>query len=392
MTKTMTNGVERIESVSRRVQERLVEFVRLLRSNDFSVGVAEEVDAQRVALLCGIARPDNLRWGLRSLLCSDRDDWQRFDAVFDAYWLPGNVSSRVQTAGGRSGRSARKEPGNQTGETGLPQQSEDEEGIDAGGDGTRGGASRQETLERGDFGALTDTGQMRALERLVESLARRMRRRLVRRERIRRVGTRLHLRHTIRASLPFGGTPLKLVFRQRRRRQPRLILLTDVSRSMSMYSFLFLRFARGIVTAFNNADAFACHTRLVHISDALRQPDQTRLAQSLALISQGWSGGTRLGASLATLLQDYGRYLNSKTVLIIVSDGFDTGEPAELARQLVALRQRCRRIVWLNPLLGCPGYEPRTGAMLAALPHLDLFAPAHNLQSLAALEPELAAL
>lgn len=389
----MTTGVESIESLSRQVQGRLVEFVRLLRSNDFTVGVAEEIDAQRVALHGGIARPDNLRWGLRALLCSDLDDWQRFDALFDAYWLPGNVSSRIQTAGGLSGRAAeRMEPGQETGETRQPHQSEDEDGVDVGGDGTRGGASQQETLERADFGALADTGQMRALERLVESLARRMRRRLVRRERIQRVGTRLHLRHTIRASLPFGGTPLKLAFRQRRRRQPRLILLTDVSRSMSMYSFLFLRFARGLVTAFRNADAFACHTRLVHISDALRQPDQTRLAQSLALISQGWSGGTRLGASLATLVHDYGRYLNSKTVLIIVSDGFDTGEPAELAHQLAALRQRCRRIVWLNPLLGRPGYEPKTGAMLAALPHLDLFAPAHNLQSLAALESELATL
>ncbi len=233
---------------------------------------------------------------------------------------------------------------------------------------------------------------MRALERLVESLARRMRRRLVRRERIQRIGTRLHLRHTIRTSLPFGGTPLRLAFRQRRRRQPRLILITDVSRSMSMYSFLFLRFARGIVTAFRDADAFACHTRLVHITDALRQPDQTRLAQSLALISQGWSGGTRLGASLATFVHDYGRYLNSRTIVIIVSDGLDTGEPAELAHQLAALRERCRRLVWLNPLLGRPGYEPKTGAMLAALPHLDLFAPAHNLQSLAALESELATL
>jgi len=116
------------------------------------------------------------------------------------------------------------------------------------------------------------------------------------------------------------------------------------------------------------------------------------VTQSLALISQGWSGGTRLGESLAHFNRDYGRLLNGGTSVILVSDGLDTGEPAELGRQLAALRGRCRRLIWLNPLLGRPGYEPRTGAMLAALPHLDLFAPAHNLQSLAALEPALAEL
>ena len=388
----MTRQLPGFQPLSRLVQERLVEFVRLARGNGFRVGVAEEVDAQRVALCCGIADREQLRWGLRGLLCSDRDDWERFDALFDAYWLVPNASSRVSAGTGGLGRPARKEAGAGRGDAGPPDQGEDADAADAGQDGTRGGASLRETLEQGDFQALADSGQMRAMERLVEALARRMRRRLVRRERIQRKGRRLHLRHTIRHSLPFGGTPLRLAFRERRRRVPRLILIMDVSRSMAMYSFLFLRFARGIVTAFRDADAFACHTRLIHITDALRQPDQTRVTQSLALISQGWSGGTRLGESLETFNRDYGRLLNGTTSVILVSDGLDTGEPAALGRQLATLRGRCRRLIWLNPLLGRPGYEPRTGGMLAALPHLDLFAPAHNLQSLAALEPALAEL
>jgi uncharacterized protein with von Willebrand factor type A (vWA) domain len=99
-----------------------------------------------------------------------------------------------------------------------------------------------------------------------------------------------------------------------------------------------------------------------------------------------------LGPSLAVFNRDYGRLLNRRTVVIVLSDGLDSGEPAELGRQVAAIRGRCRRLVWLNPLLGRPGYEPRTGGMLAALPHVDLFAPAHSLQSLAALEPVLAEL
>ncbi len=373
-----------------RLQHRLVGFVRHARINGYRVGVAEELEAQVVASRTGIASADHLRWGLRSLLCSNHDDWTRFDDLFDAYWLPGNAASQVSDSVTGSGRSANQGHGQEQGETGLADSGTGTGDSDD--EGTRGGASVQELLERADFGQLANSGQMRAVERLVESLARRMRRRLIRRERVQRDGRRLHLRHTLRASLPYGGMPLRLIHRQRRRRQPRLIVVTDVSRSMSMYSLLFLRFARGILGAFRDADAFACHTRLVPISEALRQPDRRRLAENLALISQGFAGGTRIGASLGSLVEDYGQRLNRRTVLVIISDGLDTGEPDELARQLARLQQRCRRIVWLNPLLGRPGYELKTGALLAALPHIDLFAPAHNLQSLAALEPELAAL
>jgi len=114
--------------------------------------------------------------------------------------------------------------------------------------------------------------------------------------------------------------------------------------------------------------------------------------ESLALISLGWSGGTRIGESLQRFAQDYATRMNSRTVFIIVSDGLDTGEPALLARQLANIQRHCRKVVWLNPLLGREGYEPKTGAMLAALPHIDVFAPAHNLQSLLALEPLLSSL
>jgi uncharacterized protein with von Willebrand factor type A (vWA) domain len=104
------------------------------------------------------------------------------------------------------------------------------------------------------------------------------------------------------------------------------------------------------------------------------------------LISQGWSGGTRLGEALRRFTRDYGRRVNSRTLFIMVSDGLDTGEPDLPAQQLAEIRRRCRKVVWLNPLLGRGGYEVKTGAMLAALPHLDVFAPADNLQSLLALE------
>ncbi len=381
-------------ALSASLQARLLEFVRLARANGFQAGVKESIDAQRIARCCGVMDAQRLRWGLRSLLCSGQDDWQRFPELFDAYWRPGNLQARYQPMAGapaskQVGGHGPGGVGGSSADADQPQTGQDE---DAGSSGTRKGASYRESLAQTDFRFLADGGSMREAERLVERLAKRMRRRMVRRQRVQRQGRRIHLRRTVRNSLRYGGTPLQLAFRHRTRRQPRLILMTDVSRSMSLYSYVFLRFARGIVNVFRDADAFACHTRLVHITDALRQPDLARARESLALISLGWSGGTRIGESLQRLEQDYAARLNSRTVFIIVSDGLDTGDPELLGRQLASIRRRCRKVVWLNPLLGREGYEPKTGAMLAALPHLDVFAPAHNVHSLLALEPLLTSL
>ena len=378
--------------IAQTLQTRLVGFVRMARDNGFRVGVAEELDAQRVALLADIMNSARFRWGLRSLLCSDADDWERFDEMFDAYWQPGNLQTRFQPMAGTPVVQDTPRAGALKGKDGVSAEADrTDEGADedAGQGGTREGASRQEDLTHSDFQFMLDSGQMRAVEQLVERLARRMRRRLVRRQKVRRQGRRIHLRRTLRNSLRFGGTPLQLVYRQRCKRQPRLILLVDVSRSMSLYSYVFLRFARGLVNAFRDADAFAYHTRLVHITDAMRQPDLMKVRESLSLISQGWSGGTRIGESLEHFNRDHGRLVNSRSVVIVVSDGLDTGTPEQLAAQLTLIKRRCRKLIWLNPLLGREGYEPRTGGMLAAMPLLDLFAPAHNVCSLMALESVL---
>ena len=377
------------------IQARLLEFVRLARANDFHVGVAEGIDAQQAALSAGVMNPQRLRWSLRALLCSDRQDWERFDELFDAYWLPGNTYSKYQSTGGAALRSETKGQGplrrnQQAAESAdRPGQGDSDEAAE---DGVSEGARAGENLASMDFQQITDTGLMYEMERTVESLARRIRRRAVRRHRNSKRGRRIHLRATLRNSLRFGGVPLNLAYRTRRQRQPRLILLVDVSRSMSMYSYFFLRFARGLVNVFSDASAFAYHTRLVPVSDALRHGDLLRVRNSMMMISQGWAGGTRIGESLRTFNDDYGRLLNSRSVVMVISDGLDTGEPEGLARQLAAIKSRSRRLIWLNPLLGREGYEPKTRCMLAALPLIDLFAPAHNLQSLKNLENELVAL
>ena len=170
-------------------------------------------------------------------------------------------------------------------------------------------------------------------------------------------------------------------------------MLLDISGSMSQYSSFFVRFIRGVVDHFAAADAFLFHTRLIHVAETLRERDMARALDRLSLIAAGWEGGTRIGESLAEFNRHHARQaLDGHTVVMIVSDGYDKGDPARLASELAEIRRRCRRIVWLNPMLGRPGYAPIAGGMAAALPHIDLFAPAHNLASLAALEPALATL
>jgi len=360
-----------------------------MRANGFNVGIGEELDALAVASEGDVTDGRRLRWELKSLLCSRRREWERFDELFDAWFKPpnrGRVASsphspRQAPGEARSGGSAELAmQGSEAGDSGA-----------AAPGGAHGGASPREGIGQTDFRELADDAAMQAMEALVERLARRLRKRLTRRMQLARLGRRIHLRRTIRASLSRGGTPLDLVFMRRRRQLPRLVLILDVSRSMSLYSFLFLRFARGLLGAFRGAEAFVFHTRLTRVSDALRERDLFKVREKLTLISLGWSGGTRIGESLQRFNADHaGRMLGSRAIVVIVSDGLDTGPPEALGEALAAIKRRARRLVWLNPLLGRPGYLPLAGGMQAALPHLDAFAPAHNLDSLMALETALA--
>ena len=220
-----------------------------------------------------------------------------------------------------------------------------------------------------------------------------MRARLTRRDRVARRGARIDLRRTLRASLATGGVPLALVRRRPRHKPLRIVLLLDASGSMSLYISLFVRFAHGLLDHFREAEAFLFHTRLVHVSDAMKEKDAGRALDRLGLMAEGVGGGTRISDSLATFNRWHAaRVIHGRTCVIIMSDGYDTGAPEALASEMASLRRRCRRIAWLNPLIGWDGYTPEARGMQAALPFLDLFAPAHSIESLQALEPYLSRL
>jgi uncharacterized protein with von Willebrand factor type A (vWA) domain len=265
-------------------------------------------------------------------------------------------------------------------------------GADADADdgAARHGASREESLAATDFRDLHRPDQMREIETLMRRFARRLKHVRLRREARRHSGRRLDLPITIRRSIGSGGTPFRLAWKDRRRVRPRLVLLLDVSRSMSAYSFFYLRLARALAAALEDVHCFIFHTRITGVGEALRDPDPWRSQERLHLLSAGWGGGTRIGECLEEWnRRDGSRLVHSRTGVIIVSDGYDTGEPERLATELSALRRRARRIVWLNPLLGRPDFSPAARGMRAALPHLDLFASGANLAGIERMLPDL---
>lgn len=387
------------EEIGATMRRRLTGFARTLRDNGFAVGLAESRDALMILASPIAQRPTALMPALRALFCATRAEWERFDEIFQAYWLGRGVRSRPRAAaapaqGNLSSRTP-AEAAAQSRQLNKPDQAESDDGT--GSDDLsnrqphRRKAASAERLTSTDLRHIVDPEEIAEVHALAQRLARRMRARLVRRQQARRHGRRLDLRRTIHRSVSRGGTPIDLAWRRRKRKPLRLVVLLDASGSMNLYTTFFVRFLHGVIEAFRESEAFVFHTRLAHVSASLRDRDVARAVDRLSLMAQGIGGGTQIGECLATFNRWHAkRIIHARTAVMIVSDGYDTGEPERLGAEMRRLRRRCRRIIWLNPLLGWDGYAPEARGMRAALPHVSLFAAAHNLDSLAALEPHLA--
>ncbi|WP_322015400.1 vWA domain-containing protein [Paraburkholderia sp. J12] len=379
--------------LAERLVARYAGFAGWLRANAFCVTSADVATSMEVARRMGQFDSDLLRWSLRALLCSRAEDWRRFDDLFDAYFMAPNRRELVETRAGGAGPLTRDEAGE-----GLPDASEGMpvslagRGAGAPGEGATAdeGATEAASLAFADFRHLNDRTELFAIDAAIRRFAQRLRGIETRREQRASQGRAIDLRWTLRRSVSRGGLPVELGWLRKRRQRPRIVLMLDVSRSMNLYSFFLLRLARVLGARLHDVHSFVFHTRLVCVDEALRDPDPRRAQERLHLISEGWAGGTRIGESLAGFNQYYASsLLHSRTAVVIVSDGYDAGDPAQLGEALAAIRRRCHSLVWLNPLVGRPGFAPVSAGMQAALPHLDLFAGARDLASLERLFPQI---
>jgi uncharacterized protein with von Willebrand factor type A (vWA) domain len=371
---------------------RLTGFVSFLRENGFPVGVDDATLLVDMASRIGIVDRQVLRWSAQSLLCRRAADQQRFGELFDSWFMPPNRRKYVESRGGGIGaleRGAAQAGGNDDSE-GMPTSTAGQSGTTASerGGATQRGASEAETLAQADFRHLHQPHEMRALEALMRGFAFRLRKLTLRRE-TSGGALRIDIPGTARLSVSHGGEPIELAFRQRRQTPPRLVLLLDVSRSMNLYSFFFLRLARALQAVRLDTLVFIWHTQLSGVSAALKDPDPWRAQERLQLLSAGWAGGTRIGACLEQFEREHRGIVHSRTAIIVVSDGYDTGDPTRLTAAVRRLRSRARRFVWLNPSAANSDYQPLARGMQAVLPELDLFAPANNLASIERVLPSL---
>ena len=350
----------------------------------------------------GLRSRADARAAARAVFARSAEDARRFDAAFDAVWT---------SAGGWPGRDERDERDSDDGgaprdrTTGdvadgaravrtvaaAPREAQDQSDR---GDGDRSDRAHvidgdrsatyafAEGLYSKDFSRLTATELDRARE-LTKRQAWDLGRRLTRRMRPGRGGGAVDLAHTLRGSLRHGGEILSLETRVRRTKQRDLVLLCDISGSMDRYSRLLLQFVHTVRHAVGKVEAFVFGTRLTRITRQLRHREIHAAIDDVAAYVLDWAGGTRIGESLHTFNQRWGRRVLARgAVVVIISDGWDRGDIDLLAREMRRLQRSAYRLIWLNPLLGSAGYRPQTVGMAAALPFVDDFLPANNLKSL----------
>jgi len=363
----------------------VVAFARMLRGRGLSIGPPEAADALRA--LSAVDLTDRLETylALRAVLASGPEAQRIFDAAFWEFW--GDMQQAVGAPPHGDG-GAQALDGRGALDRVMIEWQED---GDAGVDGDRVPAySPVEALTHKDFSTLS-ADELEEITTIVTAIARRVATRVSRRTRHARRGRLVDLRRTIRHSLRRGGEMLDILRRERKLQKTRVVLLCDVSGSMDLYSRFLIQFIFALQHAVARVETFVFSTGLSRITGSLARADLRAALEDVARQVPDWSGGTKIGRSLRRFLTDHARQaLDGRTVVVIISDGWDTGEPDVLESAMAELHRRAARVIWLNPLLASPGYEPICQGMRAALPYVDVFAPAHNLDSLRRLERHLA--
>jgi uncharacterized protein with von Willebrand factor type A (vWA) domain len=356
--------------------DNLMIFGRLLRRLGLEVYVGRLLDVTLALQYVDLASRDDVYFTCRALLVHRHEDLAIFDAAFDAFWQKHHTTSGNDAL-------AQPPPVRETNQTSRPgpQGSADHTG-EAPGTGTLRTWSDADVIAAKDFGEFTAeeiSVAQSALSRLVWSPGERRTRHWVAGR-----GSRIDLRRALARSVRTGGDVVKLPRRRRRTRPRPIVLLCDVSGSMERYSRMLLHFVHAIGKRHKHVEAFLFATQLTRITTQLRRP---RLDEAVAAVSRSvsdWSGGTRIGESLRVFHQRWWRVVShGGPVVLLISDGWDRGDPSVLRDQVARLQRSCHRLIWLNPLIGTADYAPLTRGLVAALPFVDDFLPARTLTNLA---------
>jgi uncharacterized protein len=370
---------------------RLVRFGRALRAAGLEVGPGRLRDA--VAALTGVdpTSHDDVYWALRCTLCSHHDHLEVFDAAFETFWR-GESAAVPQRPRAEPDAAAADEKGSdgslrergQVIESGRSTETPESDDPEYG-----QGASSTERLLALDF---RDYGpdELIAARLLVDQIAAVLPLRRSFRMEPSRSAQRLDMRRTLRQAMRTEGDPMQRAWRRNRLVPRRTVFLLDISGSMAPYSRPLLMFAQSAVQAGRSVEVFAFGTRLTRVTHELIGTDRDRALAEVARTVPDWSGGTRIGPSIKNFNENWGRRGVARGALtVIVSDGWERGDPGPLRAAMAQLHRISHAVVWVNPLAGDPDYAPLAAGMAAALPYVDIFLPGHDLTALMSLATAL---
>jgi uncharacterized protein len=371
---------------------RLGAFARLLHDAGLEAGPRRLTDATRALAHIDLKHELDFRNALRAVFVSRKEDIPTFEAAFDIFWAPPDPRASAGVIPGRS-RALPLSPERAKAwadALGLNASQMNREVNMTEFPASSSGYSAEELLRHKDFEQMT-WAETEQVKRLLEQAPWRVAEKRTRRLRPSRTG-RIDLRRSARHAIRSSGELMTLFHRKPRVRRRPLVLICDVSGSMERYSRLLMIFAHAVARR-EDLEAFVFSTRLTRITRMLRQRDLDRALDAVAKRVHDFSGGTRIGDAVGDFNRHWARrVLGHGAVVVIVSDGWDRGDPERLAAELIHLRRSAHRLIWLNPLLGSAGYEPLTRGMAAALPHCDDFLAANNLEALEDLGRLLASL
>ena len=365
----------------------IVLFGRLLRRLGLDVTPTQILDLVEALHLVDLGRKADVKESARAILVSRPDHLSLFDEAFELFWqvrkekLPRLELKMLLRSPQRQmqvrllgltdqhrNAQAGKEPQSETIQT----------------------YSDVDVLRQKDFARMSEY-ELAQVKQFMQALCWKLGQRRTRRREAAARGDQLDVRRLLRRNLRHGGELLKLAHRRRKQKRRPLVLICDISGSMERYVRVLLQFLYAVTHSLDRVETFVFSTRLTRVTRQMKRRAIDEAIGEAAAVVHDWAGGTRIGDAIRVFNYDWARrVLGQGAVVMIISDGWDRGDPADLACEMERLQHSCHRLIWLNPLLGSPDYEPLTRGIQAALPHVDDFLPVHNLESLEQLAEILA--
>ncbi len=371
-----------------RLPENIMHFARVLRAAGLPVGPGQVIRAVEAAEAVGIGTRDDFYWTLHAVFVNRRDQRDLFDQAFHVFWRNPRLLERLMTvilptteapADEEREEMSRRLAEALKGLTEAAGQAPEQNRVEL--DAVMTWTDR-EVLKSRDFEKMSQA-EINAAKRALARMRLPVERVATRRFRPDPAGPRIDMRRILRRSVRSGGDTILLARRRRKTRRPPLVILCDISGSMSRYSRMLLHFLHAVTNDRDRVHTFLFGTRLTNVTRYLRYKDVDEALDKIGQVAEDWDGGTRIGQTLGEFNRLWSRRtLGQGAIVLLITDGLDRDGGAGLEREIDRLHRSCRRLIWLNPLLRYEGFEPKSAGIRAMLPHVDDFRTVHNLESL----------